>query len=157
MATAEFEELKLSVVLVDDASRGLAQLRADMRAFNDDSARFLQTARANAEAYKKVGRETDSVVKAFRKAGTALSRVGQVIGATALAYYGVIKHLATFALEVEQVANAAQLAGVSYADLRNISEQMAKKRFGARDGRPDFGGGEPTWDAVAKSGWYPGI
>jgi hypothetical protein len=127
MATAEFEELKLSVVLVDDASSGLAALRTAMREFEGDSIRFIRNARTNAESYKQLGRETTEVVKGLRAAGTAFSRAAGVIGLAVGTYYKVVVTLSQFALEVEQVSNAARLAGVSYADLRNVAEQLARK------------------------------
>jgi hypothetical protein len=134
MATAQFEELKLSVVLVDEASTGLTQLRAELRNFEADSIRFLKSARDSAQALKLVGREADEVVKGLRAKGAILSRAAGVISTVTGAYYGTIVYLAKFALEVEQVANAAQLLGVTYADLRNISEQMARKGLSPETG-----------------------
>jgi len=125
---AEFEELRLTVTLIDNASTGLATLRQNLRALGGQEnrealARMQKEVESLTGRMGKVREETSKTSAALtslgRSAGTALTGL-----ATAFISNFAIDSLKKFTDEVIRLDTAAKTFGVGGANLKALVDQM---------------------------------
>jgi hypothetical protein len=131
---AEFEELQLRITLVDQASAPLQKIEEHYKRLSSGA-----TA-GHIERYKREGGLLKELTKAFglEAKGAAAhfeglaGRAGVAAGAVAaagVAVYAATKKVAEFAEGVRDVGRFAEELGTTYAQVKNITDQVAKLGF----------------------------
>ena len=125
---AEFEELRLTVTLVDNASTGLATLRQNLRALGGSENR--DALERMSKQVEHLGTQMKGVQEHAAKATGAMNALGRQIGTTVGALAGafvgnfMLKGLRDFTDEVIRLDTAAKTFGVGGANLKALVEQM---------------------------------
>jgi len=123
---AEFEELRLTVSLVDNASTGLARLKREMQTFSTEtSQRYNRSQEETARKVKEAAGAHENLYKTIQQSIRGItSTIGSV---TALGYaiYNQYSQITKFAEEIRKVSHSANLLGTSMGNLRNITQQTA--------------------------------
>src|ERR1700745_2115341 len=128
---AEFEQLRLSVNLTDNASAGLAQLRNEIAKLGGGSGgaqieRFKKQTDDLTRKIKELGGVTgdagkaiDFFVKGVGAAGVGMATFGGIIGLQ-------LRSLEQYADRITKLGNAARNIGISPAALKNITSAFAR-------------------------------
>ena len=131
MAT-EYEELRLTVTLVDNASAGLKRLRFELRAVEGDSIRFRRQMQDLAGDNTNLATNLNRVNAQTAVLAAAAGYAGAKVNELKDKIYEQITTLGGFSREVQQIGNAARLLGLSFGQLNSIIEQG--KAFGLDEG-----------------------
>jgi len=124
----EFEELRLTVTLIDNASTGLATLRQNLRALGGQENRDA-LARMQKEV-EALGVKMGQTREHAAKTSSAVQSMARSMGAAMAAYAGglisnfMIEGLRKFTDEVIRLDNTAKTFGIGGANLKAIVEQM---------------------------------
>jgi hypothetical protein len=127
-APTEQEQLQLSVILQDDASKGIAKLRDDLAQLTGGSGRAqLDAFRRQQEA---TGKQMKEVVEASLGGGKAMSEfafklgtAGAIAGAAGLSIAAGFNVLQEYSSRLVDLGNKARAMGVSMPELKSIIEQ----------------------------------
>jgi hypothetical protein len=131
MAT-EYEELKLTVTLADNASAGMTKMHQQLQEMTSGKGathieKFKRESSIMRDLLKTMGLEAQGALKSFETLGL---RAGAVIGGVATLVAGLVvvgKKLYDFSEGIEKSGQAAELAGVPFANLHNIQRQFYKQ------------------------------
>lgn len=131
---AEFEELRLHTVLVDDASTGLARLNKEIKQVGSgpNAANMEKFRRQSIEVRDKLRPMAEDAALAGAGMGKLALGVGiatAAIGAIGVAAAAQYKALQLFSAEMVKLGALANQTGQSAAQIRSMSEAM--QRFGA--------------------------
>jgi len=126
---SEFEELKLTVTLVDNASTGIERLRQQLEQLGGGKPasgmdKLKDLAKDAGEAIKGLGSQIGEMTKGLGVAGNAMLAFGTRVAVVGTELYEQAQKLKEWSEQIVHMTNAAQMMGVSYAEFRNVSEQM---------------------------------
>jgi hypothetical protein len=131
MAT-EYEELKLTVTLADNASAGMTKMHQQLQEMTSGKGathieKFKRESSLMRDLLKTVGLEATGALKAFESLGLGAGRVLGGLGLVITSLVVAGKKLYDFSEGVEKSGQAAELAGVPFANLHNIQQQFYKQ------------------------------
>ena len=137
---AEFEELKLSVTLDDQASQGLREIQHNLIAMGrgTDLNKLLNELRRLDSYIKDVNRNTESLSKSMRELGTQVRAAYRefiawevAIKGFGYAVYNFGERLSDFARKTVDIEVMARSIGMGAAQFKNVSDQLRQVGYEA--------------------------
>lgn len=125
------EQLELTASFVDEASRGIARLRADLNQLTTG------TGKAQLEAFRRGQEETSKKIKELAEAATGgdkalisfagkLGLAGVAAGTVGVALHAGLEGLKAYSDKMVDLGNKARVMGVPAAELKSVVEQFER-------------------------------